>query len=482
MGLQIAETFSGTGVRHNLTTADNLYVRKSVETISTDNIAITGRGTFHAVQIDGSVFGRFGGVYFNANGTEDGSNRVLIGKTGQVGAQLETIDLSGGNNIIHNYGEISSMFAAGVRFRNTASGSIINKLYNYGSITSGGQAVQSDTVGLFLRNYGDITGASGVALVLGIASDRVENYGRIDGDLDLGEGVNNIVNRGTIIGDVITGDGTDLINNRGGTILGTSRLGGGNDQYRAGLSEETVDGGDGADIVDFSGSSGVQIALDGSIAATGWAFGDRYLGFESLDGSRNGADVLIGDFTDNILYGNGGNDRLGGQGGFDTLFGGDGNDALDGGTGDDILYGEGGNDALTGGSGGDDLRGGDGNDKLSGSDNKDSLNGGLGADSFIFAQGDSAAAAATADVITDFSQTERDRIDLSLMDASTKVAGNQAFTFVGTAAFSKVAGQLRYGQTGGDTYVQGDTNGDGTPDFWIKLNGLTTLKSADFVL
>lgn len=482
MGLQIAETFSGTGVRHDLTTADNIFVRKSVETISTDNIAITGRGTFHAVQIDGSVFGRFGAVYFQANAAEDGSNRVLVGKTGQVGAQLEAIDLSGGNNIVHNYGDVSSMFGAGVRFRTSASGTIVNKLFNFGSITTGGQAVQSDTVNLFLRNYGDISGASGVAIHLGIADDTVQNFGRIDGDVDLAEGTNVLTNRAMIAGGVIAGGSSDIVDNRGGTITGITSLGGGADVYRAGLSEERVDGGDGVDLLDFSRSSGVQIALDGSIAATGWAFGDGFLGFENVNGSLNGADVLIGDFTDNTINGNGGNDQLNGQAGTDTLSGGLGNDRLDGGIGADALYGEAGNDTLTGGADGDFLLGGDGNDRLIGGAAKDALNGGLGADTFAFARGDTAAAAATADAITDFSQTEGDRIDLSLIDARSTVSGNQAFTFVGTAAFTRVAGQLRFAQTGGDTYVQGDTNGDGTADFWIKLNGLTSLKAADFVL
>jgi restriction endonuclease Mrr len=54
--------------------------------------------------------------------------------------------------------------------------------------------------------------------------------------------------------------------------------------------------------------------------------------------------------------------------------------------------------------------------------------------------------------------------------------------FIGTAAFSKTAGELRYQEIGGNTYVSGDTNGDGLADFLIRLAGSHALTSSDFVL
>ncbi len=62
------------------------------------------------------------------------------------------------------------------------------------------------------------------------------------------------------------------------------------------------------------------------------------------------------------------------------------------------------------------------------------------------------------------------------------IAGNQAFAFIGTDAFTGAAGELRFEQSATDTFVQGDLNGDSVADFWIKLNGLHTLGSGDFVL
>lgn len=86
----------------------------------------------------------------------------------------------------------------------------------------------------------------------------------------------------------------------------------------------------------------------------------------------------------------------------------------------------------------------------------------------------------TADYIGEFRHSERDRIDLRLVDA---IAGgtDDPFTFVGSHSFSHTAGELRYFQSNGDTFVQGDTNGDGQADFLIMLAGCQ-LVAADFLL
>jgi hypothetical protein len=87
-------------------------------------------------------------------------------------------------------------------------------------------------------------------------------------------------------------------------------------------------------------------------------------------------------------------------------------------------------------------------------------------------------------VITDFSQAQGDRIDLSAIDADTTVASNQAFVLAanGTDPFSGVAGQLRYEVGGTTTSVFGDVDGDAVADFEIVLTGSITLTAADFVL
>jgi len=85
----------------------------------------------------------------------------------------------------------------------------------------------------------------------------------------------------------------------------------------------------------------------------------------------------------------------------------------------------------------------------------------------------------TADEIIDFA-SGADKIDLSAVDANTLLAGDQAFSFIGTSAFSDTAGELRYEQISGNTYITGDTNGDGIADFMIKVDGAHVFVVGDF--
>ena len=222
-------------------------------------------------------------------------------------------------------------------------------------------------------------------------------------------------------------------------------------------------------------SSDFVYADPAAITAAGTA------GDDVMFGSRHD-DVLNGGAGVDVLLGGLGNDSLSGGSGNDDLVGGDGNDTLSGGSESDLLEGNAGADSLNGGSGRDFLYGDSGNDRLRGSTGTDDMYGGSGADKFIFDDGDfGGQSRTTADYIGDFHHSEGDKIDLHLVDA---VAGgiDDAFTFIGTAAFSGVAGQLRYLFSGGDTFVQGDTNGDGKADFLIFLEGTHSLTATDFVL
>lgn len=133
-----------------------------------------------------------------------------------------------------------------------------------------------------------------------------------------------------------------------------------------------------------------------------------------------------------------------------TLEGGTGGDVLSGGAGDDRISGLGGDDTLSGGDGDDRLLGGDGADILAGGRGADTLSGGEGDDTFRYAD----AAEFAGDVITDFSGG--DRIDFS---AAT------ALRFIGDAAFSGAAGEMR--QSGAALLI--DADGDGQADITASL-------------
>lgn len=148
---------------------------------------------------------------------------------------------------------------------------------------------------------------------------------------------------------------------------------------------------------------------------------------------------------------------------------------------------------LSGNAGNDTLSGGSGNDVLRGDAGQDILIGGAGADKFDFnVINETGIIATTRDIIADFTHNAKvslsDIVDLSTIDANSSRAGDQAFVWKKTAAFSGTAGELRYFQEnpGGSAYdktiVEGDINGDKVADFQIELTGLKALVKADFIL
>ncbi len=129
------------------------------------------------------------------------------------------------------------------------------------------------------------------------------------------------------------------------------------------------------------------------------------------------------------------------------------------------------------------ITGGAGNDTLIGGGGADLVIGGGGADLFVMmALSDSTAVASGRDRVGDFSVVAGDRIDLQALDADSTVVGDQAFSFLGSAALTGKAGQLVQGVFGADTRVQGDVNGDGVADFSLLLTGSVTLGVGSFVL
>lgn len=222
---------------------------------------------------------------------------------------------------------------------------------------------------------------------------------------------------------------------------------GGDDVLNGGAGADTLDGGEGVDTASYADAAGgVSVDLARKKGSYGEALGDKFVSIENLTGS-DFDDVLIGDKFNNVIDG--------GEGA-DVLNGGNGNDVLNGGDGDDHLIGGRGTDTMTGGA---------------------------GADVFAFFKADSGKTSLFADIIADF-DASADIIDLSAIDANSKNAlgTEDAFSFIGTAAFTKVAGELRYEVVGGESIVSADITGDGKADMVIRLSGVATLGADDFVL
>jgi len=138
------------------------------------------------------------------------------------------------------------------------------------------------------------------------------------------------------------------------------------------------------------------------------------------------------------------------------------------------------------------LFGGRADDTLKGGANADLIHGNLGADQLIGNGGadtfryDSTAESnnAAMDAILDF-RPGTDKIDLSRIDAKSNAAGDQAFTWIGSNAFSGTAGELRVENLNNMGWLlRGDTDGNGLADFVVMLGlqGPTPLSAGDFIL
>ncbi|MDE0286324.1 MAG: hypothetical protein OXN26_17485 [Gammaproteobacteria bacterium] len=271
---------------------------------------------------------------------------------------------------------------------------------NLTDYTARGGDADGDTFGDDIEHitgsdYDDIlTGNAGRNSLRGLGGDDELNGGRGHDYLDGGRG-DDTLDGGTGRNTLKGGDGAD-------TLLG-------------GSSQDTLEGGPGPDVLiggddgppsifirrvgDFasyeSSMTGVTVRLHNSQLKGGDAEGDSFGGvisasytdkddeeqvemlpdIENIRGSAH-ADVLAGNFRNNVIEGGAGDDRLyggpnpadasmtNGPENSDSLFGDAGDDVIYGGPGDDYLEGGEDDDTLFGGTGSDALFGGRGSDMI----------------------------------------------------------------------------------------------------------------------
>ena len=140
-----------------------------------------------------------------------------------------------------------------------------------------------------------------------------------------------------------------------------------------------------------------------------------------------------------------------------------------GGTDNDTLTGDGSANALDGGLGDDTLSGADGADVFILSGGNDVVLGGAAADQFIFTPGALGSAATSTVSIGDLDRALLEILDLSAIDAIAGTGFNDAFSFIGAAAFGGVAGELRWTDEGTTQLIEGDINGDSVAELTIRL-------------
>src|SRR5262245_5780898 len=129
------------------------------------------------------------------------------------------------------------------------------------------------------------------------------------------------------------------------------------------------------------------------------------------------------------------------------------------------------------------ITGNAGNNVLVGNMGQDFLTGGGGSDLFVWAATtESARPGDQADVILDFNRAEGDLIAVNPIDADTTIAGDQAFTFTGTAGFSG-AGQITYFTDATDHYILFNTDTDlALQQMTIRVAGVHVVDASWFVL
>jgi Ca2+-binding RTX toxin-like protein/pectin methylesterase-like acyl-CoA thioesterase len=478
--------------------------------------------------VNSNTFGGTADQLIYVNGTPDGGpastnvdltnnnlsgNAVVgavLGSTGDVtgntfGAGITNAGLSlsvPGNNVVNNvftafvgsFDIVTSDLFFDMTTNPTAQ-NLSTSSFTAGSSTFIGNA--QDNIIRGSNGFGDdLSGAAGDDTLLGRDGDDVLQGDAGDDEIDGGDGVQDHAQFSGNLGDytfeeLVGGDikvtdtrggspdGTDIVRNveffdfSNGTFSASAV---GNFAAGSGNVDDILIGDDNANNLDGLGGNDQIFGNGGDDTLTGGNGDDRMnggSGNDTMDGG-DGLDQMYGGAGNDTMDGGFGNDSMVGEDGDDLMFGGDGNDRMLGGNGNDNMFGDAGDDIMDGDAGNDRMTGGAGDDFITGGLGRDQMVGSAGADRFDFNALNESVVGANRDVV--YFEHDGDKIDVSNIDANSTVGGNQAFTFIGTSAFS-AAGQLRFSSG----VLQADVNGDGNADFEVRVV-TGSLASGDFFL
>jgi VCBS repeat-containing protein len=475
----------------------------------TGTLTITGTAAAINTALDGLIYR--GNLNYNGtdtltvttsdNGNSGGSAETDVDSVAITLAPDGIIHGDSGNNILIGTPN-PDIFLLHQGGNDTAYGLGGNDLFIFGAALTSQDAVDGGEGRDQIAIQGNYTGLT--ALTLGTGVVNVESFVLIPGNnTNFGDpGTNTYsyhvttVNQNVAAGEVMTFDGAQLRAGENFTFRGAAETDG---AFRVvgGLGADDFIGGSQTDVFIFNdgafGSSDVvnggagtardQLALRGDYFVV---FGSGQLtSIESLV-LLSGYDIrLQTDYDYTIIMND--NNLLGGSMTIDAaqlredesfvFFGNnetDGTFRISGGAADDQIIG---------GQGNDRIRGNGGNDNIYGFLGADELYGGAGDDRFAYDY-TAHSSAASSDRIMDF--TTGDLIALNTIDANTNTAGDDAFQFIGSAAFTVgTAGQLRAYEVAGQPgrwFVEGDVNGDAQADLVIEVftTDLQPLDATDF--
>jgi Ca2+-binding RTX toxin-like protein len=452
-----------------------------------NGVAISGAtaSTYTAVAADLGAALSVRASYVDAQGFAESVTSAATGKVGLAlngTAAADTLTGSAGNDLINGLGGNDTII--GGAGDDTVDGGSGNDLFL--AVAGDGNDVFEGGVGTDTYSLAALAAAVTVNLAAGTSSgsesgsDVLLNIDNVTGgaghDVISGSSGNNVLNGGT---------GNDTLH---GGVSGTDTLAGG-------IGDDTyiVDRTTGITILEAAGGGDDTVRASVTVTLAANVENLVLTGTLAINGSGNTSNnVMTGNTGANTLSGGSGNDRF-------IAFAGDGNDSYIGGSGTDTLDFSQASAALsinlvTGTASsiqtGSDLLqtieniiAGSGADRIVAGAGTNVVTGGGGNDVFAWLSTAAAGNGTGRDVILDFAKGA-DLIDLSGIDANSRIAGDQAFTLLALpgAAFTSVAGQLRYDFVGGNTLISGDINGDRVADFQIQLSGVVILGASDFVL
>lgn len=457
--------FVGPGIGFAFTANfDAFWLTQGSILASTATFGIVGNFQGLVALIDGNLLGT-GGISFFGQG-----NSVTVGINGSIAATSPSVTriavaLNGMDSSLINHGAITSqnlgVASSGqclIENTGTIDGRVGGVFMNLSDVL-----INSGTISAGLSGVGEVTSFYFHGVQVSGGDARIVNLGTITAVDPQGAGVNlasglpntqadgaRIENYGTISSARFWGiDAIFMQSGTAITVINHGLISGSGGGLRGGGSVDTV-----RNTGTIQGSVLLQTGDDIYDGRGGQVIGQIF--------GEDGFDALTGGDQDDGMFGGTGNDFLIGKAGDDELFGEDDNDIIRGGLGDDLIVGGDGDDTMSGGAGDDEIvLGGVGTDVLSGN---------AGLDKFIFGFASQLGNGSNRDIITDFALG--DLVDLRGLAPS--------LIFIGSGAFSGVAGQLRY--VAGTGILSFDLDGDKIIDHQLQFANNAALIAASFIL